>query len=755
MNVYAVLQGSTLLAYLFILGLVFGRARQDPVNRAFRLFLLFAIGWSLTAFVAFLPESAGHEMLLKRAGAACWLALTFWFVHFAYLATGRHRDPAYWLTASIIALGAVIYLLTDLAIAGFVRYDWGIAATRGPLHSAVALIPAFADGYGLFVIARAIPHARNFRTRRSLGLIVVGGVAALAFATLSSAILPVVVSTRGFPELGTLGIFILCPFVYLAVTRHDFLSVTVFDAAQHLTEDMADGVVLADRSGVVVQMNPAARRMLGRLPASDDRIELSRLLPDHASDADASESEFVLRHGGEERFISMVQSRSAPPGTQLGKVVVLRDVTAEKHTEELLRRSRDELQAEVVRRTEELRHAQKMEAIGTLAGGIAHDFNNILAAIVGYTTAVKEELTADHVLQPDLKEVLRAAGRARDIVRQLLSFSRRKESNKKTVDLRSVVAESIKLLEASLPATIQVDFVPARKSCAVVADPTQLQQVVLNLATNAFHAMEDKGGVLRVSLARVPVDAVFAEQHPPLKAGPHICLAVSDSGCGMTPDVLARIFDTFFTTKSAERGTGLGLTTTLRIVQEHGGAITVESEPLIGSTFRVYLPVAEFDLLADSTKDQTMPRGTESLMIVDDKEPVAASTVRLLQPLGYRTTIFTDPDLAIAAVAETPRRFDLIITDQTMPRVTGVMLADPVARIRADLPVLLVSGYPAPAGINAGTPGPVRAFLSKPVDKAQLARTIRKLIDESGSSGAASSRRTDPSIAGTTTQRPS
>jgi len=742
MNLYAVLYGSALLGYLFILGLLYGRARRDPVNAAFRVFLLAALGWATTGFISVLPVSGGHEVLLKRIAAVCWISINFWFVRFVYLLLKRRRDTIYWTLAATAAGGTVVYLFTDLAIEGFSRHAWGIAALRGPLHSAIACIPAVTGGYALLTLARAIPATPRPAARKSITLLIIGAGAALAFSLATDAIIPIVPGWAGFPEVGSVGVFLLCPFLYLAVTRHDFLSVSIAQATERLFDDLHDGVVLLDPSGRITRSNSAARRILGMTGEAEGK-RLSDYLSEGDGDSSNGTTTIQLGQGGNARYVTVARSRNTHGGHDLGEVVLLRDITEEKRTAELLRASRDELQAEVVRRTEELRHAQKMEAIGTLAGGIAHDFNNILAAIVGFATAANEDLPDGSPLHNDLEEVLRAAGRAREIVRQLLLFARRKEPQKKNVNLSAVVAETISLLQASLPSTIHIDFVPARKPCVVFADPTQLQQIVMNLATNAYQAMQDRGGVLRISVGRLPIDAVFAESNAPLKPGPHVCLTVSDSGCGMAPDVLARIFDPFFTTKSADQGTGLGLATALRIAREHAGTITVESEPSVGSTFRVYLPVAEYDLLSDSTRDKKTPGGTESILIVDDKEPVAASTARLLQPLGYKITKFTDPDLALAAIADNPKRFDLVITDQTMPRVTGTVLAERVGRIRADLPVLLVSGYPPPGGMTSGITAPGRAFLPKPLEKASLARTIRKLLDPPDEAPAA--RRADAS----------
>ena len=729
MNMHAVLQGTTLLGFAFILGLVYGRARQDPANGAFRLFLWFAMGWTACSFALVLPQSQGLELILKRASALCWLPASFFFLRFVYLLIHRKRDLAYYLLAACVAAGCVIYISTDLAIEGFDRYAWGVAVARGPLHSTIATVAVTNGVCAMLLLWRESRRTDHPGQRKTLLLLSAGGTVALGviFATMMFAQL--FLGRKDFPQLGSYGLFLLCPFLYRAVTHHGFLSISLPEVAEKLFEDLRDGIVLTDREGVIIKINSAAAAMLGCPPETSALRYLKTLLPGYHPTSNAYSGEFATKRDGTDRFVSFSQSRSTKDGFDQGDVVVLRDVTEEKRAKEVLLRSRDELKAEVATRTEELRHSQKLEAIGTLAGGVAHDFNNILAAIVGFATAAKEELPEGHDLHQDLAEILKAAGRARDIVRQLLSFSRRNEPKKRTVDVNDVVCESIPLLQASLPATLELAFTRSPGRCATIADPTQLQQVILNLATNAWHAMAETGGKLSIDVQELAIDAEFAQQHPPLKAGSAVCITATDAGHGMSPEVLARIFDPFFTTKDASQGTGLGLATAMRIVQEHQGTIVVESTIGIGSTFRVYLPRSDHDLLAESIGDLVAPRGTEHLLIIDDSEPVAASMARMLHPLGYRITSFVDPERALAAFRSAPADYDLVVTDLTMPRLTGMVLAEKLTAIRPDLPVLLVSGYPPPGALTSQPTARVKAFLAKPLERAQLAQTVRHLLD--------------------------
>ena len=376
-----------------------------------------------------------------------------------------------------------------------------------------------------------------------------------------------------------------------------------------------------------------------------------------------------------------------------------------------------------------MRQAQKMEAIGTLAGGIAHDFNNVLAAIIGYGELAASELDPGTHLRRDLDYVLCAADRAKDLVRQILTFSRRAEEERKPVDLGMVVKEALKLLRPSLPSTIEIHTRIEEDRGLVLADPTQAHQVLMNLCTNAYHAMRETGGTLSVSVEPFLVDSLFTRLHPGLKEGPYVRLSVSDTGCGMDPETLERVFEPFFTTKTQDEGTGLGLATAHGIISAHGGVITVYSEVGKGTLFHVYLPRAELGPPGASLSEESVLGGQERILVVDDEKPLVDLMETTLSRFGYDVVTATSSQDALAAFAARPQGFDLILTDQTMPKMTGEQLAAEVWRIRPEMRVILTTGFTGGALNERLANRGVSAILRKPMKLAEMARVVRRVLD--------------------------
>jgi PAS domain S-box-containing protein len=354
---------------------------------------------------------------------------------------------------------------------------------------------------------------------------------------------------------------------------------------------------------------------------------------------------------------------------------------------------------------EQLRQTQKMEAIGTLAGGIAHDFNNILTSINGYTELSQMILTGNEKVREYLGSVLQAASRAADLVRQILTFSRQERVERRLIQLRPVVAETIKLLRASIPSTIMFDVSLATDAPTVLADATQVHQVLMNLGTNAWHAMKDKPGKLQIRLERCPVDVAHAATQLKLRPGLYARVSVSDSGSGMDLATQRRIFEPFFTTKPPGEGTGLGLAVVLGIMDTHDGAVTVYSQPGEGTVFHLYFPRHAGVATKVEVDSDPVPRGNgERILFVDDEELLAQLGQKTLTALGYEVETATQPAAALAMVRADPNRFALVLTDQTMPGMTGLFLATELRQIRPELPVILMTGYSlglGPDQINA------------------------------------------------------
>ena len=376
----------------------------------------------------------------------------------------------------------------------------------------------------------------------------------------------------------------------------------------------------------------------------------------------------------------------------------------------------------------QLQQSQKMESIGTLAGGIAHDFNNILAAVIGYTEIALDDVKEDKALYQNLQQVLKAGERARDLVKQILTFSRQTNQELKPVQVQTVAREALNLLRASLPTTIEIKHDIQNKS-TVLADPTQIHQVLMNICTNASHAMQEKDGTLEIRLNNVELDSGFTTNNPDMKSGPYLKLTISDTGHGMPSEVLERIFDPFYTTKEKGEGTGMGLAVVHGIIKSHGGTITVDSRPEKGSTFNVYLPVIERDLPPEIRTERLLPTGTERILFVDDEQTIVNSGSRILESLGYEVVTMTSSIKALELFKAQADGFDLVITDMTMPQMTGDNLAKELMSIRPDIPVILCTGFSARIDkIKAMSLG-IRAFVSKPILKHELAEVVRAILD--------------------------
>jgi PAS domain S-box-containing protein len=428
------------------------------------------------------------------------------------------------------------------------------------------------------------------------------------------------------------------------------------------------------------------------------------------------------------------------------------DITERKKTEEALRTAKTNLEETIAERTGELRlayerlrteteerlaleaglrQAHKMEALGTLAGGIAHDFNNMLAAIIGNAEIALDEIF-DEEIRSSLNSILSASERGADLIRQILAFSRKTERARNPFDMIRLLNETFKLLRSTIPKYIEMILNVTAAEAVVNADPTEIQQVVMNLANNAAYAMREEGGTMTVSLANRTLlqDHLLPDRE--MEPGDYVVVTVADTGTGMTVDVAERIFDPFFTTKGVGEGTGMGLAVVYGIVKKLRGGIAVETAPGKGSTFSVFLPRVCREELHE-TCDDPMPvsLGTEAVLFIDDEEAVTAMSHKTLQRLGYNVTSTTDPKEALALFLQDPSRFELVVTDQAMPGITGMKLAERMLEVRKDLPIILCTGYSDVASAEKAKAAGISTFLSKPYRKQVLAETVRQLLDGS------------------------
>ena len=376
-----------------------------------------------------------------------------------------------------------------------------------------------------------------------------------------------------------------------------------------------------------------------------------------------------------------------------------------------------------------LQHTERMESIGNLAGGIAHDFNNILSSIIGFTELALEDVDTDSTIADNLQEVFVAGKRAKDLVHQILAFARQSDEERKPIQVDKIIKEVLQFIRSSIPTTIEIKH-NIDSNSLIMGSETKVHQIMMNLFTNAAHTMEDEGGILNVSLKDIVIEKGFESEKLGLTYGNFIKISVADTGAGIAPDIIDSIFEPYFTTKNPGEGTGMGLAMAYGIVESYGGKITVDSTLGEGTTFTVYLPVTRKRKILQQYEPEQLPTGIERILFVDDEAPIAKMGSQGLKRLGYEVTIRTSSIEALELFRSRPDDFDLIITDMTMPNMTGDKLSIELMKIRADIPVILCTGYSKKISDETASDIGIKAFVYKPTVKADLAKTVRKVLDE-------------------------
>jgi PAS domain S-box-containing protein len=378
---------------------------------------------------------------------------------------------------------------------------------------------------------------------------------------------------------------------------------------------------------------------------------------------------------------------------------------------------------------EQLRQSHKMEAIGTLAGGIAHDFNNILGIILGNTELALDDVPEWNPVKYNLGEIKTASLRAKDVVRQLLSFARKTKLEKKPTNITPIVKESLRLLRSSIPTSIEIRQNITRDVDIILADPTQINQILINLCTNADHAMPD-GGIIVVTLKNIEFDKDTATQYADLSLGRYVSLTVSDTGHGISKEEIDRIYDPYFTTKEVGKGTGMGLAVVHGIVNGHNGKIIVESEIGKGTNFTIFFPVVKKDAVVEIETVDKIPVGNESILFVDDEKSIVDMTRKMLERLGYQVESRMSPIEALELFKSIPDQFDLVITDMTMPQMSGVRLSEELKAVRSDIPIIISTGYSSLIDEEKSKKLGIDAYVMKPIVIKDIAKTIREVLDQ-------------------------
>ncbi|MBU0908834.1 MAG: response regulator [Proteobacteria bacterium] len=495
-----------------------------------------------------------------------------------------------------------------------------------------------------------------------------------------------------------------------------------------LIQQAGDAAFVLDGEGMLHDVNEQACMSL--------RYSRDELLGKNITDID---SEFALHMKNNENWNKVTSSHAATfaglhhrkDGSTFPVEVRLRVLQLNGQRRFLIfsRDITDRVRAEEERKKLEsqLLHAQKLEAIGRLAGGIAHDFNNILTPVIGYGELIKAQLSPGSPVAEDMDVLLVSANRAKELVKQILTFSRQDRNERIPVEIHIIVKESLKLLRATIPTTITI-LVNIDPRCGqVLAEPTQLHQVVMNLCMNGYQAMQNSGGTLGVSLAVVEIEQNDALKKVNVIPGSYVRLEVSDTGHGMDREIVSRIFEPYFTTKG--QGNGIGLSVVHGIIKKHSGHISVYSQPGRGTTFHVYLPRLGVTSQQEQAREQALAAGDEHILVVDDEKQIVETYRRMLETRGYKVTCFTDPLAALEKFRENPAGFDLVLTDMTMSHMTGKELASEMMALRADIPIILSTGFSELLNAQQAKAMGIRKYVMKPVTSIDLAGAVRKVLD--------------------------
>jgi PAS domain S-box-containing protein len=503
-----------------------------------------------------------------------------------------------------------------------------------------------------------------------------------------------------------------------------------------LVQTIPDLIWLKDKDGVYLSCNPKFERFFGAKVADivgkTDYDFVDREVANFFVENDrkamlegkptSNEEWITFADDGHRVLLETIKTPMCDSqGTLIGVLGIGRDITERRRAEE------ENAQLQV-----QLQQAQKMEAIGTLAGGIAHDFNNILGAILGYAELAQEDSPAGSMMRKDIDQVVKASHRAKDLVKQILAFSRQAATDHIPLQPGIIIKEALKMLRSSLPTTIDIRQDIDPEAGLILADPTQIHQVIVNLCTNAFHAMEETGGILNISLKKTTLTKPDLANEPHVQPGDFIQLSIGDTGPGIAPEIREKIFDPYFTTKAVGKGTGMGLAIIHGIVKSYNGFVSCHSRPGEGTVFHVYLPVISDSVVPEpETLSLDLPQlGNERILFIDDEDILAEMGKVMLERLGYRVTVRNNSLEALNTFQNQPEQFDLVISDQTMPDMTGIDLARRMLQIRPGMPIILCTGYSSLISEDKAKSLGIKGFALKPLAKKDIAAIIRKVLDE-------------------------
>ncbi|MBN2341741.1 MAG: response regulator [Deltaproteobacteria bacterium] len=698
--------------------------------RSLQIYFGFTLLWVGCEFVAAQTPDTEIRIWLHRASGATAVTCAFWFYRFLYALRYKAINRLYRVLQWVLFISSALYLTTDWGIASIDDEPRFGMLEFGPFYYVAltaAVVTWILNAAGMQAAMQELPAYESTRKQSifllQLSTTVLSTIGIVAFA-FSWVFWDVSMFFRWLPLLST----VFIPFFMVAFYKYGFLSSGMGKLARDLFTDAEDGIIIADEFAIVRQVNPAAVALLNAEAAKCECRPLSELLQRNLASGEAHR--FELSPGDIPSITHYLVVSITPVITHTGAsqhLVVMHNITDEKAAEEAANRSREDFEKQISQRTDELIELQEKEAIGTMAGSIAHDFNNLLAAVLGFATAAYQDLPDQTPLKRDVEEILNSAKQARGVVNQLLLFSRRQQSRRMILDVGEMLRATMPLVESSLPPNVKLRHTIMEQNVCVMASQTDLSQALMNLCTNAVQAIGRQDGELEI---RVDIDVpghTHTFYYGERTNEKNVKISVVDTGEGMSEEIKIMAFEPFFTTR--ENAIGFGLSTALRIASDHAGGIALEDHQPHGAVVSLCLPRLELEQLSPS-EDTTNLTGGEKIMVIDDDERLLRLVNRLLSSVGYRVTTFNTPHAALQAFRRTPGAFDMIISDFSMPGLTGMELARLLIEEREDISVLLVSGNVSQEQLESAKEEGVRGFLRKPFGREELLGKIRRILND-------------------------
>lgn len=738
MNILPFLHYTSFLINLLLAIYIFSKDMRSLVNWSFAAALLCFSVWSFGMIAQHNPATPKHALEIYFTSLTCfgWIPVNSFALVFMLAFTERKqilKSKLVWLVLFGIPAFLIYKRLSGFLIVDHVLADYGWHMVWGKSIWTHLFFAYYAIGMFvlIYLILDFIRKTKKAAKKKQAIIIFFSLIPVIILISITNFIFPKL-GIYNIPNVANIFMLIMAGGIVYAMAKHRLMIISPAMAAENIISTIPDCLILLDKNGHIVSANRQTLDLLGYgeneikdLPISTffREKDLKNALFDEIVTGENFRARALIFKTKSKGNVSVSFSRSAlsdESGDIAGIVCVATDMTEQQKAEK-----------EKKRLETELAHSQKMEAIGTLAGGIAHNFNNVLYPIMGYTEMVMEDAPKDSLARKNLKEVLIAANRAKVMVKQILTFSRQTDEDFSPIDVAPIIDDVVRLMKATLPATIQIKSSISEKRSIVMGDPAQIHQMLINLCTNAYHAMTDSGGELEIVLDTILIKDQDVRLGSALGPGSHIRLSISDTGTGIAPQLLERIFDPYFTTKPVGKGTGMGLSIAHAVIEKHKGEIRVQSRLGKGSVFDVFLPVIDKSPdLARSLDDKPIPGGTERILLVDDEKQILDMTKQILNRLGYHVTDHASSADALNAFSLAPGNFDIMITDMTMPHMTGSQLAKKILDIKPGFPIVLCTGFSEKIAKGAALEADISAYLTKPLNKREIALTIRKVLEK-------------------------